>query len=173
MGIFHRTDFEGVWNSALFVRNKTFFWYFFLRKPSIMYFYYPFLLDDLCVNHFITRWVAPRSSQKNMKPYQTLKTHSHSSITPIHLPERCSFAPSKKKREPTRISHVQFSSSKWRLVPKMLSSIIITDILTMPLPVFAWRMVPLMLFRARECKITHYRENSRLIGQRMIRPLFI
>ena len=96
MGIFHRTDFEGVWNSALFVRNKTFFWYFFLRKPSIMYFYYPFLLDDLCVNHFITRWVAPRSSKKNMKPYQTLKTHSHSSNTPVHLPERCSFAPSKK-----------------------------------------------------------------------------
>ena len=44
----------------------------------------------------ITRWVAPRSSKKNMEPYQTLQMHSHSSNTPIRLLERCSFAPSKK-----------------------------------------------------------------------------
>ena len=50
-----------------------------------------FLRNSLC-----TRWVAIRSSKKNMKPYQTLKTHSHSSNTPIHFLERCSFAPSKK-----------------------------------------------------------------------------
>ena len=31
-----------------------------------------------------------------MEPYQTLQTHSHSSNTPIRLPERCSVAPSKK-----------------------------------------------------------------------------
>ena len=51
---------------------------------------------------YFVRWknsyevVAIRSSKKNMKSYQTLKTHSHSSNTPIRLPERCSVAPSKK-----------------------------------------------------------------------------
>ena len=49
------------------------------------------------VYFFDTRWVALiRSSKKNMEPYQTLQTHSHSSNTPIRLPERCSVAPSKK-----------------------------------------------------------------------------
>ena len=59
----------------------------------------------------------------------------------------------KKSLDLTRISQVQFSSYKWGWGLKILSSTIITDILTMSLSVFARRMVPLMLFRARECKI--------------------
>ena len=42
---------------------------------------------------------------------------------------------------------------RYGLVPKILLLSIITDILMMSLPVFAWRMVSLMLFRTRECKI--------------------
>jgi hypothetical protein len=59
----------------------------------------------------------------------------------------------KKSLDLTRNLQIQFSFSKWGWGLKILSSIIITDILTMSLPVFAWRLVPLMLFRARECKI--------------------
>jgi hypothetical protein len=50
---------------------------------------------------------------------------------------------------------------------------IITGILTMSSPVFVRRMVPLVLFRAHECKITQNSMISRLIEQQMIRPLFI
>ena len=88
-----------------------------------------------------------------MEPYQTLKTHSHSSNTPIRLLDVALSRHQKKSRDLARISQVQFSSSKWRLGLKILSSSIITDILTILLPVFARRMVPLMLFRARECEI--------------------
>ena len=59
----------------------------------------------------------------------------------------------KKSLDPTHNSQIQFSSSKWGWGPKMLSLITNTDILTMSSPVFVRRMVPLMLFRARECKI--------------------
>ena len=38
----------------------------------------------------------------------------------LYLPERCSFAPSKKSLDFTRISQIQFSSSKWGRAPTML-----------------------------------------------------
>ena len=92
------------------------------------------------------------------------RTHIH----PIRLfasPNVALSRHQKKSLDLTRISRVQFSSSKWGWGPKILLLSIITDILTMSSPVFARRMVPLMLFRARECKITHYRVNSCLIDQ--------
>ena len=92
------------------------------------------------------------------------RTHIH----PIRLFASLNVALSrhqKKSLDLTRFSRVQFSSSKWGWGLKILSSTIITDILTMSSPVFARRMVPLMLFRARECEITHYRVNSCLIDQ--------
>ena len=57
-----------------------------------------------------------------------------------------------KSLDPSRIPQKRFSSSKWRLGPKILSLISIADISTMSSPVFLWRIVPLMLFRTREYK---------------------
>ena len=91
--------------------------------------------------------------KKNRKSYQTLKKHSHSSNTPFTSPNDALSRHQKKILDLMRFSQVQFSSFKWGWGPKILSSIIITDILTMSSPVFARRMEPLILFRARECGI--------------------
>ena len=87
---------------------------------------------------------VPKKIRSHIRRFK--RTHIH----PIRLFASLNVALSRHQKKSLQI---QFSSSKWGWGLKILSSIIITDIFTMSLPVFAWRMVTLMLFRARECKI--------------------
>ena len=89
--------------------------------------------------------------------------HTHDNPIPLFTSPNVALSRrGKKSLDPTRNSQVQFSSSKWRLGLKILSSIIITDILAMSSPVFVRRMVQLVLFRAQECKIAISRINAQI-----------
>ena len=70
------------------------------------------VFEDVCQGIFVYEVGFTKKFQKNMEPYQTLKTHSHSSNTPIRLLDVALSRHQKKSRDLARISQVQFSSSK-------------------------------------------------------------